>query len=342
MRNKLEIILITYNRKEHLQETLRAILAENSPIRELDITILDNKSTDGTSELIKEYCQSHPNIKHIIHNRNIGGNANIARAFEIASKKYVWILCDDDNYDWGNWQEIETAIEQDYDLIYTCTNILRDKTNTAQLLHQATFVPAVIYKTDLITDTVILNIYNTGSIMFSQIMASADTILNNKDRIFIPSQTIVIREECLEESDTTLVRGFCKEIVHPDYARMFWHIGFIKSAQIVKDKKTKAEIIKSVNFNEQWNQSFWDYISTIFIYNQKNKNDNLQNIVDLCLCFNGFTRLQLIIYSLLYYTLFRIIYIYRDNDGYMIRIFNKIKTRLWKVNSSLANEDKIK
>ena len=82
LKDTLEIILITYNRKPFLQNTFKQLLAETSPVKDLDITVLDNCSTDGTSDYLKELCSKHPNIKHVRHNRNIGGNANIARAIE--------------------------------------------------------------------------------------------------------------------------------------------------------------------------------------------------------------------------------------------------------------------
>ena len=99
----LQLFLITYNRKKKLQFTLDSLL--NSPVAKYDITVLDNASTDGTSEMLDEYAEKHENIKHVRHNVNIGGNANICRAFEMAAscgKKYAWILCDDDRYDWSN------------------------------------------------------------------------------------------------------------------------------------------------------------------------------------------------------------------------------------------------
>ena len=58
IKDKLQIYLITYNRKIQLEHTLKQILAKDSPIRNFDITILDNASTDGASELIDEYCQN--------------------------------------------------------------------------------------------------------------------------------------------------------------------------------------------------------------------------------------------------------------------------------------------
>ena len=94
LEDKLQIILVSYNRCKKLRKTLAKILGHDSPIRNCSITILDNKSTDGTSEFIEFLCKKHQNIVHVIHNRNIGGNANIARAFEIASMQYLWILCD--------------------------------------------------------------------------------------------------------------------------------------------------------------------------------------------------------------------------------------------------------
>ena len=52
----LEIILITYNRERFLKRTFEQIFDnEKSPIKNLEVTILDNNSTDGTSDLIKKY-----------------------------------------------------------------------------------------------------------------------------------------------------------------------------------------------------------------------------------------------------------------------------------------------
>ena len=41
---KLDIVLITYNRKESLKNTLEQISTENSPIKNFKITILNNNS----------------------------------------------------------------------------------------------------------------------------------------------------------------------------------------------------------------------------------------------------------------------------------------------------------
>jgi GT2 family glycosyltransferase len=86
VKNSLEIILITYQRHSYLQNVFCDFFAPQSPLKDLDFTILDNASTDGTSELYKEYAAKLPNVNYIRYNKNIGGNANIARAFELAKK----------------------------------------------------------------------------------------------------------------------------------------------------------------------------------------------------------------------------------------------------------------
>ena len=159
LKEKLEIFLVTYNRKDELSKTLESIFSKDSPIKNLNITILDNNSSDGTSELIKEYCVQYKNIKHIRNNRNIGANANIARCYELANKEYMWILCDDDIYNWSSWNEVEEAIISHKDMIMVAKYALNNYLKT-NLLIQATFVPSMIINTSILDNTCIRNIYD--------------------------------------------------------------------------------------------------------------------------------------------------------------------------------------
>ena len=107
----LDIVLITYNRAPQFEKTLEMVLAPDSPVRKCSLTILDNKSTNETPQIAEQFASSHPNIKHIVNNFNVGGNANIAKALEMyGPKPYHWIICDDDVYNWENWPEVEEAM----------------------------------------------------------------------------------------------------------------------------------------------------------------------------------------------------------------------------------------
>ena len=180
LKEKLQIYIITYNRKEKFKRTLDFIFADSSPIKDLDITILDNASTDGTSELIEDYRQKHPNITHIKHPINIGGNPNICRAFEMGAscnKEYFWVLCDDDYFDFSNWYEVEEQIEKGTDII-CLSNYVFEKPeqfdDKAYQLYQLTFVPAGIYKSSLITNNVLMTMYDSIYKMFQQICQVSD------------------------------------------------------------------------------------------------------------------------------------------------------------------------
>jgi GT2 family glycosyltransferase len=54
IKEKLQIILITYNRQRHLRNTLEALFSMESPVRDLSFTIFDNASDDGTNILCTE------------------------------------------------------------------------------------------------------------------------------------------------------------------------------------------------------------------------------------------------------------------------------------------------
>ena len=73
----LDIVLITFNRASQFEKTLEMLFAPDSPVRNCDLTILDNKSTDETPQIAERYAGLHPNVKHHVNNFNVGGNANI-------------------------------------------------------------------------------------------------------------------------------------------------------------------------------------------------------------------------------------------------------------------------
>lgn len=333
IKDKLQICLITYNRKCYLKHTLDKLTGEDSPLKDVDIIILDNASTDGSSELIDEYCAQYSNMKHIRRKINIGGNANICRAFELGAtsgKEYFWVLCDDDDFDWTNWNELESAIMQDkYDLLFTCTRLIRNKKDIAQLLHQATFIPGCIYSSKRLTDEILQNIYNTINLMFSQVMLSADIICRSLERVYIVNKDIIIRPTPIEEGDSTIVRGRNVELVHPDTLSIFWHIGFIKAVQIVKDKKIRDYIVQNVRFTDIFDQSFYSYLLFIIDYNYKYKNNNVRNLTDLFLLLNTYQKMVMLLALFSYYILYRIIYVYKDNKGVNLKLFNKLKFRIY-------------
>lgn len=97
----LDIAIVTYNRLEKLKKALLHYEQQTSAFRNL--IIVNNCSTDGTSEFLKEYCsQEHYKFQTILINtdENLGGSGG----FYLGQKKALelnadWVMvADDDAY----------------------------------------------------------------------------------------------------------------------------------------------------------------------------------------------------------------------------------------------------
>ncbi len=93
--NKILTVIVTYNRKELLEESINALL--NQSYKEFDILIVDNNSTDGTyDDVVKKYESDR--VKYINTNKNIGGaggfNLGIKEAIN-SNYEYAWVMDDD-------------------------------------------------------------------------------------------------------------------------------------------------------------------------------------------------------------------------------------------------------
>lgn len=94
LQNKVAVVVVTYNRKNLLKECIEALVHQEYQNRE--IIIVDNASTDGTAEMIKEYFP----VGLIYYNtgKNLGGaggfNYGMKKALETGCK-YIWLMDDD-------------------------------------------------------------------------------------------------------------------------------------------------------------------------------------------------------------------------------------------------------
>ena len=59
---KLQIIIVTYNRAKYLERTLNCLLDKDSPVREIDILVQDNCSSDNTKQICENFKQKYQNF----------------------------------------------------------------------------------------------------------------------------------------------------------------------------------------------------------------------------------------------------------------------------------------
>ncbi|MGI4862330.1 MAG: glycosyltransferase [Janthinobacterium lividum] len=98
MDNRLLTIAIpTYNRAALLDKCLAAIATQFATVAtQVEVLISNNAATDHTRDIAEKYRTIFPLFRYQENETNIGPDLNIAKCFELAETKYVWIFSDDD------------------------------------------------------------------------------------------------------------------------------------------------------------------------------------------------------------------------------------------------------
>jgi len=87
-------VIVTYNNGDNIEKLLGSLLNQSKPIEE--IIVVDNASSDGTSQMIKE---NFPQVTLLANASNMGVGGGYAQGMEYAyQKEYEWIwLLDGDS-----------------------------------------------------------------------------------------------------------------------------------------------------------------------------------------------------------------------------------------------------
>lgn len=92
-KDKVSIIIPTYNNAKYLADALDSIIAQTYPIWEC--IVIDDGSSDNTSILVKKYCHRHPQIKYI-YQTNQGPAVARNNGIAMSTGKYILPLDSDD------------------------------------------------------------------------------------------------------------------------------------------------------------------------------------------------------------------------------------------------------
>jgi len=88
------VVVVTYNRRALLEDTLRYLDQQHYPIGR--IFVIDNASTDGTKEFLTKL--EMPRCETVFMEKNVGGAGGFAAGMEIAYRSgvdLVWVMDDD-------------------------------------------------------------------------------------------------------------------------------------------------------------------------------------------------------------------------------------------------------
>lgn len=126
----VSVNLTTYNRALILSKCLESII--NQTYRNIEIIIIDDCSSDNTTEIVKKYQVKDNRIKYFRHSTNFGNAQARNTALENCKGFYVAFIDDDD--EWIDKDKIKKQVEifensDDQKLGIVCSGIIRSKGN---------------------------------------------------------------------------------------------------------------------------------------------------------------------------------------------------------------------
>ena len=98
--SSLSVFFPCYNEKDSVRPlTEKALSIAATLCDDVEIILVDDGSTDGTSELIDELAADHSQVHAVHHSQNQGYGAALQSGFRAASKEYVFYTDGDEQFD---------------------------------------------------------------------------------------------------------------------------------------------------------------------------------------------------------------------------------------------------
>lgn len=105
MKYRVSVVVAVYNMERYIRQCIDSVL--NQTLREVQLILVDDVSTDGTPDILQEYAHKDFRVK-VIQQENNGG-AQLARnaGIAVAEGDYIMTL---DHDDWLSPDALETAL----------------------------------------------------------------------------------------------------------------------------------------------------------------------------------------------------------------------------------------
>lgn len=124
MKPLVSILCITYNQKRFIKQTIDSFLEQKTDFP-FEILVHDDASTDGTTEILKEYADMHPGIFRLFlekENQYSKRNFRFIKDMYIAAKGKYIATCEGDDF-WTDPTKLQRQVDfldkhQDYALVF--------------------------------------------------------------------------------------------------------------------------------------------------------------------------------------------------------------------------------
>ena len=118
----VSIGLPVYNGDRYLAEAIESILAQTHD--NIELIICDNASTDRTQEICERFRQRDQRVRYVRNQKNIGGNGNFRKTFELSRGRYFKWASHDDNLAPDFVASCLAALEKDSEVVLSLPPIV--------------------------------------------------------------------------------------------------------------------------------------------------------------------------------------------------------------------------
>ena len=130
---KVSVIIPVYNVELYLRECLDTVV--NQTLKEIEIIIINDGSTDNSGEIIKKYENEYSNIISITQENHGLGNAR-NQGLNCAKGEFIYFMDSDDKIEIDMLEQLYTmAIEQNLEMILFDADVFSDDPECKTLLH---------------------------------------------------------------------------------------------------------------------------------------------------------------------------------------------------------------
>lgn len=118
MPGKLSVVIPVYNERRTLREIIARVQAVALPL-DKEIICVDDCSTDGTQDILRELAASYPNLRAFFQPVNRGKGAALREGFKHATGEYVIVQDADLEYDPEDYKQmLPPLLEGKADVVY--------------------------------------------------------------------------------------------------------------------------------------------------------------------------------------------------------------------------------
>jgi glycosyltransferase involved in cell wall biosynthesis len=117
----VSILIPTYNREKFIEETL--LCAINQTYENIEIIVVDNRSTDQTANIVKSYTIKNPKLKLYINENNIGPINNWKKCLELSNGDFIKFLFSDDKMTMDSVEKLLFPMLEDQQIGFSFSSV---------------------------------------------------------------------------------------------------------------------------------------------------------------------------------------------------------------------------